>query len=238
MLAAESKLVAVKCRCKSQFCKDCAMSHCVMWRERLREHLGHWKSCIMFTLSLDRTGNLPKSAIADSILNGKALPYCCPESGLEFVQRRRSIPKLIAKLEKSGALKSREYTVTLEFHKSGWPHWHVLVDSKFVCKHELQRAWKLGVCWFSKPKGFESTEHAINYATKYVVKTTDPDDDDDNREEFVFPEWVMDKKTNLRRFSASRELSKRWSRGGRRVLSDDKPTKVRITKTGREKIET
>ena len=238
MLATDSKLVAVKCRCKSQFCKDCAMSHCVMWRERLRQHLCHWKSCMMFTLSLDRSGNLENSEMAIAIAKGRPRPYDCAETGLEFVQKRRAIPKLIAKLHDSGILKSREYTVTLEFHKSGWPHWHVLVDARFVCKHKLQKAWRLGVCWFSKPKGFDSIEHAINYATKYVVKTTDPDDDDDNREEFLFPDWVMDKKTNLRRFSASRELSKRWSRGGRKNTMSDKPKKARITKTGRQKIET
>lgn len=238
MLAADSKLVVVKCRCKSQFCPDCAMSHCIMWRERLREHLKHWRDCMMFTLSLDRDGKLSTSVMSKAIASGGGKPYDCAETGLEFVQRRRAIPKLIAGLAKRGILKNREYTVTLEFHKSGWPHWHVLVDARFVCKHKLQDAWGLGVCWFSRPSGFESIEHAINYATKYVVKTTDPNDEDDDREEFLFPGWVMDKKTNLRRFSASRELSKRWSRGGRKSTMSDKPKKTRITKTGRQKIET
>ena len=208
-----------------------------MWRERLRENLKHWTDCMMFTLSLDHTGKLPTSVLSKAIAKGDEPPYDCAETGLEFVQKRRAIPKLIANLAKRGILKNREYTVTLEFHKDGWPHWHVLVDARYVCKYKLQDAWGLGVCWFSRPSGFESIEHAINYATKYVVKTTDPNDDDDDRDEFVFPGWVMDKKTNLRRFSASRELSKRWSRGGRKRTMSDKPKKTRITKTGRQKIE-
>lgn len=193
---------------------------------------------MMFTLSLDRSGKLSTSVMSREIKAGRKKPYDCAETGLEFVQKRRAIPKLIAALEKRGILKNREYTVTLEFHKSGWPHWHVLVDARFVCKHKLQEQWGLGVCWFSRPSGFESIEHAINYATKYVVKTTDPNDDEDDREEFLFPGWVMDKKTNLRRFSASRQLSKKWSRGSRKTSSKDGKKKTRITKTGRQKIET
>ena len=92
---------------------------------------------MMFTLSLDRSGKLSTSVMSREIKAGRKKPYDCAETGLEFVQKRRAIPKLIAALEKRGILKNREYTVTLEFHKSGWPHWHVLVDARFVCKHKL-----------------------------------------------------------------------------------------------------
>lgn len=194
------------------------MSHCVKWRERLRPALSHWRSVMMFTLTLDQSRH-----------DG-------PEAGLRYVQENRSIAKLIKKLKKKKIIENDEYTVTLEFHVLGWPHWHVLVEASYVCKHKLQSNWGLGHCWFSKTK-MTNVEHAINYATKYIVKTNNGADDE-KPPEFIFPDWVMDCKINLRRFSASRSLSKHWSRKFKpKIVDPDKPTRERITKTGRQKIE-
>lgn len=211
----QNQVFACKTRCKSQFCRDCALSHCVMWRERLRPAIKHWESVLMLTLTVD-----PKT------VDG-------PKDALELVQRRRAISKTIAKLKQRKILSSTEYTVTLEFHESGYPHWHVLVNASFVCKHKLQREWGLGIVWISKGD-FDDINHAINYATKYIVKTNS----DEDKDEFLFPEWVMDMKTNLRRFSASRAISKKWARKHKpRIAEVDREPRERITKTGRQKIE-
>ena len=205
----------IKCRCKSQFCKDCALAHCVAWREKLRPALSHWKSVLMLTATVD-----PKQ-------------HESPWEAMELVGKRRAVGKLIARLHKKGVLKNREFTSTLEFHKSGWPHWHLLVDSRFVCKHLLQKTWGLGHCWVSK-HDFKTVEHAINYATKYIVKTTEEEGD-----EFLFPAWCYDYKGNIRRFSTSRGLCPTRKIKNRRKYDDDTQEKrARITKTNRQKVET
>lgn len=207
-------VLGCKSRCKSQFCKDCALAHCVSWREKLRPALAHWKSVMMLTLTLDRSR------------------HESPEAGYRYVGKKRSVSELIKKLHKRKMIRSREFTTTLEFHKvekSGWPHYHVLVDSSFVDKHELQRLWGLGNCWYSKHE-FKSISHAINYATKYISKTSEDDD-----EEFWFPEWVLDFKGNMRRFSTSRGLCPSGRK--RKKKADGEKTRPRIRKTGRQRSE-
>ena len=211
------KLRLIKCRCRSQFCKDCALAHCVSWREKLRPALKHWKSVIMLTMTIDQSKH-------DS-----------PWGAMELVGRRRAVSKLVAKLHKAGTIASREFTCTLEFHKKGWPHWHVLVDSKFVCKHLLQKSWGLGHCWVSK-HDFKTVEHAVNYATKYIVKTDEETGNGEN--EFLFPAWCYDYKGNIRRFSTSRGLCPTRKIKNRSKYDDDTQEKrARVTKTNRQKID-
>jgi len=202
-----SKVFGCPSRCKSQFCEDCSLAHCVKWREKLKAALHSWNSVIMLTLTLD-----PKD-------------YSGPEEAYREVGKKRAVAELMKKLHKRGMVDTREFTLTMEFHKSGWPHYHVLVRSTFVEKHELQRLWKRGHCWVSKGD-FESVEHAINYATKYIVKTSE-------EEPFWFPEWVLDFKGNLRRFSTSRGLCPTL-RNKSKKNPDSKP-RIRIRKTARQR---
>ena len=214
MPSSKRSLVGCKTRCKSQFCQDCALAHCVKWREALRPALSCWTSVIMLTLTVDPAN------------------YETPEAAYLDVGKRRAVSKLIAKLLRRKMIRSKEFTCTIEFHKSGWPHYHVLVDSSFVEKHELQKCWGLGHCWFSRHK-FKTIAHAINYATKYISKTSK---DDEN--EFWFPDWVLDFKGNMRRFSVSREISSRI-RGGKpskRKKTDGKK-RGRVRKSGRQRSE-
>lgn len=195
---------ACKNRCVSQFCPDCSMSHCVAWREKLRDGIKHWRSVIMLTMTID-----PKQ-------------HRDPESAFRLVQQKRRVAEMIRKLHRDGVLRTKEYTLTIEFHKNGWPHYHVLVEATFVCKHKLQESWKMGVCWVSK-HDFEGINHAINYATKYIVKT-------DANDGFAFPGWVLDYDGLIRRFSTSRGLCRTRDQRNRKKNTDPKKTKRRTAR--------
>lgn len=193
--------------------------------------------------------------------------YADPQEAMLAVWELKRIPKMIAKLYKIASykttksiktkraiekhaerlqmrkrckLRSREYTSTLEFHKpekGGWPHWHVLVDCPFLCKHLLQETWGLGNCWVSKHE-FANVSHAINYATKYIVKTDAETGDEDDEDGFLFPEWVYDYKGNIRRFSCSRGLCPTRKIKNRAKYDDpNKSVRSRVTKTGRQKVD-
>lgn len=156
------------------------MVHCVRWREKLRKGIGHWKNVMMLTMTLDP---------AD---------YDGPEDAYRTIAKKRSVAEMIKELHRRGLIKSREYTLTTEFHKNGWPHYHVLIQANFLCKHKLQEVWHKGHCWYSK-HDFDDVSHAINYATKYISKG-------DGDEPLSFPDWVLDYNGVIRRFATSRGL--------------------------------
>jgi len=66
----------------------------------------------------------------------------------------------------------------LEFHESGWPHWHVLIDlsahngwiayDKLV--HFWLHKWQIGCVNIKDEMNDISPAHAVNYITKYLLK--------------------------------------------------------------------
>ena len=188
------------------------MSHCVEWREKLRPALKCWEGVMMLTLTVN-----PKK-------------FDGPQQAYELIQRKRSVSELMKKLENRRWVMSRRFVVVIEFHQNkahrGWPHWHLLVESRFVPKHGLQKLWRHGNCWFSKAD-FVDASHAVNYVTKYITKTSEDEDD-----EFWFPDWVLDFKGNFRRFSTSRGLVPSKKKG--RSVSKGGS---RIRRTGRQRAE-
>lgn len=175
-----TRFYAAKCKCRSQFCSDCSLAHCVSWREKLRPVLRDWYGVSMLTLTVDPS------------------KFTDPESAYREVQRKRSVAEMVRRLEREDWVRSRKFCYALEFHKpenGGWPHYHVLVESRFVPHGELKKSWKHGHVWVTATRGKMSSDHAVNYATKYVAKAPEG-----------FPDWVLDFKGNLRRFSVSRGL--------------------------------
>jgi hypothetical protein len=104
-------------------------------------------------------------------------------------------------------LHSGSYVCFFEPHKSGWPHWHLLLDATFVDIEVLRHVWNS----FGKRHGKEGTGHvfftdqkaewtqamAINYITKYLTK----------RPEGGWPDWVLESRKRLRRLWASQDVN-------------------------------
>lgn len=176
-------VIAVACRCKSQFCEGCAWRNMIKWRSRLDGACEHWPAVMMLTLTVDQNR------------------YDGPEDAFRRIQKGRKVAKFICKMNELRHLRTREYTLTIEFHENGWPHYHILVPETYVDKYKMDKVWGIGHTHFSKQEKFQSVKHALNYVTKYVSKTDDEDG-------FSFPDWVMEYKGQIRRFSTSRGLVK------------------------------
>jgi len=198
--ASYPKLALSPCRCTSQFCDRCALPHAIKWRERLRPALKKWQAVSMLTLTLD-----------PSKFDG-------PEQAFREVGKKRWVAECIRKLNRKNLLKSTSWVYALEFHKSGWPHWHVLVETPFIDKHKLQAAWARGNCWVSRSRGFKNSNHAVHYVTKYAIKS-----------DAGFPEWVLNYKGKLRRLSTSRGLCPAEPRPAPKYAS--KPRSKQIVRT-------
>lgn len=99
------------------------------------------------------------------------------------------------------------YCVKLEFHESGWVHYHVIIlTRRFLPKELLAELWGLG--WVQVKRITNSDFH---YLLKYVTK---PDE---------LPEWVKARK-RLRVFQTTAGFLKAGAKAGLREESD-KPGK-------------
>lgn len=113
--------------------------------------------------------------------------YSSPEEAWQDVTESGSIARTWRKVG------CRYWVWVLEWHKSGWPHWHVLVwepvKRMYLNKADVERHWGHGVVWYTcRHRGSDGQYllnpkpliWAVRYLTKYLTKSTDQ-----------VPEWVL-----------------------------------------------
>jgi hypothetical protein len=189
--------------CKSIWCDHCGPVIGRKLRARLLDRVKGWKSPMMLTLTVDPT----------LFLGG-------PQEAWQYVQDHRAIGNLVKWLWRSGYLLRRDYFCGLEFQgndKGGWPHWHLLVDAKFVPFEKLGAAWgrnrsadmgpvqegrpAFGFVSYTAGGGGSDASKAVNYATKYLCKPP--------RE--GLPPWVKSYTGRVHRYSTSHGF---WGKPG------------------------
>ncbi|RMH61028.1 MAG: hypothetical protein D6685_09785, partial [Bacteroidetes bacterium] len=190
----------VGCGCRRHLCKRCG--RVLGWKVRAsmvgrlvelqREH-GTGGDVQMWTLTVDPSR------------------YESPEAAwLDVCKNRR-----IARMAK--AVGWRYWVVVLEWHKTGWPHWHLVRwepvgrGERIYTPHaEVAKAWGVGHVLYTSRKPWVRVDVAIKYATKYLVKPHgDP------------PGWALDR-ANVRMISSSRAWGPLVAQPGRwDVKADD-----------------
>lgn len=93
-----------------------------------------------------------------------------PRELYEDSRDKRHVRHFLRRLEKYlGASLRGQWLRKMEFHrdKSGWIHWHVLLDWRSRIPHEvLAKLWGFGHVWVSK-----ATKSRVAYTCKYVAKS-------------------------------------------------------------------
>lgn len=117
------KMEAIKCGCKSWFCPTCAVGQGVKFRERLMKVLETFEWVQMWTLTVD-----------PSLYESEKECYLA-------VKGQRMISELMRALKERGYLATGRFIYFVEWHKSGWPHFHLLVDSKFIPHSVVKEIW-------------------------------------------------------------------------------------------------
>ena len=124
--------------------------------------------------------------------------YASPQEAHEDITKNERIRKLA---KRRGW---EHYSWVLEWHVSGWPHWHVLVVKKDKSPDmwaEVQEQWGYHVNYrhSDQKRGTvaEKIKMFVNYTTKYLVKPS----------ESPVPDWILDSNKRIRMASSSRAWS-------------------------------
>lgn len=163
----EPRIMIRVCGCGRQVCGRCGTRLGYYARHRLMARLtalqaehGVEGDVQMWTLTVD-----PKR-------------YESPEAAWDDVREKRRIGELMR------SMKQRYWVAVLEWHESGWPHWHLLVwapVTRLYLDHaQVTARWGIGIVRYSGRNG-KPMRYAVNYVTKYITKRNPP------------PEWVMDR---------------------------------------------
>ncbi len=185
--------------CKCRTCKTCGPKLGYITREIILDKSELFKKPYLLTLTVD-----PKN-------------FNSPQDAHDYVKEKGFIRTLLTQY-----LNIKNWIWVLEFQKSGNPHWHILIDVSHLKGNKpinLERVWrlwcykwKIGGVDLSKGKTVKTSEHAIRYITKYLVKYPKEG----------FPAWFL-KMKNVRMIQSSSNV-------GNITPARDSTTKVTNTK--------
>ena len=208
------RMVFMHCRCKSRMCIGCGPRMGFVLRMRLLAVADNFRKPALLTLTVDREN------------------FGSCQAAHDFISSMGRIGLLMKRLG------VKLWVWVLEFQQKsgdGWPHWHILVDLADCPggKLDLKRAWSfwrdkwgIGGVDLQIKRRFRKPRHAINYITKYLIKSP----------KYGYPRWVLESVKAIRLVAACRKLGplvsdgwskprsesdgERKSRGRRRLLVD------------------
>jgi len=199
-------LVVKSVGCRSRFCERCCRSLGFTLRDRLIRVLSTFHSVYMVSLTVDPS----------LFRNDPLVAY-------GYLRDKRCVSEFVRELRKAGVLSSDRYFYVVEWQKdTEFPHFHLVLDAEFIPFDLLCSAWgkfrpkdagpvegnrpAFGSVQFTKKWSRGSAERAGNYVGKYLTK----------HPAHGYPDWVLDAKFRIRRFSTSRGF---W--GGFEAPRDD-----------------
>lgn len=196
------RLMVSSCGCRSWFCTRCCLSKGLKLRDEIKPVLATFKDTLMLTLTID-----PEA------FNGDA------EAAFRYVRENRCASRLMRELKRRGLLHSDRWFSVVEWQRNGFAHYHVIVDAGLIQHAVVHEVWnsygpgpgrvlgkdhlvRLGFVSCNR-QTFLTSEHAANYATKYLIKTPKND----------FPDWVTQFDGRIRRYEKSRNFDPAKSKG-------------------------
>lgn len=202
------------CGCDCWYCPRCCIAKGYRLRSELIPVLETFRGLMMVTLTID-----PEL-------------FESPKRAYLHVREKRAISRLVGAIDQAGYLFSHRYFCVVEFQQhTEQPHFHLLLDSNFVPKIQIDATWsrfrpksagpvkanrpQFGMTRFSMPNFEGGAVHAARYATKYLVKTPD----------YGYPGWVMAMGSEMRvpRYSTSRGF---WGREPKPANPNPKPREM------------
>lgn len=181
-----------QCRCRSVWCKKCAKTSPT--NDRIRERLTEmdWKRVRHVVLTVKRSIH--------------------PAAAYDYIRTYKLIPQLIRDLDLTG----QKWIWVLEFHRGGFPHWHLLVESDrgMIGKARIAEMWTLGLVWESYVKSDAHWGAIVGYhqSKGYLAGES-------KAHQLELPEWAMGR-SRVRKFGGH---VRNVPRG---TIENDSPEKV------------
>jgi len=188
-------------KCRSFFCACCCQSKAKELRRKLIKAMESWQHVYMLTLTID----------PDHFDNNA-------EAAFRYCREKRVISEMVRALVKEGHIENKQYVCVVEWQKqSGFPHWHLLVDAKYIEIRKAREIWNRNIPEWSqqrragfgnvhysktrkrkdsRKRQFDNRLHGLFYITKYLTKVP--------RE--GFPQWVMDFDGKIARYQTARGM--------------------------------
>lgn len=189
------KAVVSRTLCKCNFCPECSRTYGFNLRSRLQVAIRLFSGVQLWTLTVN-------PHLFDS-----------PLAAYARVKTKRAISRWVDDLYRKGYLYSKKYFYVMECQENGYPHWHIVLDTRHVPHAYAWKRWNIrghgvdenfGFVWFSKgvhssgKNGtFEDGFHCANYMLKYVTKPP----------KNGWPRWVTDYLGKIQRCRVSNILS-------------------------------
>lgn len=181
------KYKAIKCKCLKSWCPSCSKLTVI---KPMVEHFEPWDwRCVrLITLTINR-----------NLFEG-------PEQAFDAIQKHKAIPNLMHNLNRTAGAGIVDWVRVLEWHKDGFPHWHllVLVDKPGfngqLGGDSLRKYWRFGAV---RETYVKSAKHWKRF-TGYFAKQGYFEDKKGKKHQVELPEWAKQRKTALRRWGKKR----------------------------------
>jgi len=148
------EMVIRKCRCDSVWCPQCFKQRKVPKLYSRLDHRLDWKSTRHIVLTIDRNR------------------FESGEIAYLYVNAKKKIPQLIHNLKRTHGIQVRDYVWILEWHRDGYPHWHVFVDVTKTGSRGMIKFDKIQHYWFigNVAESYFKTEKHWNRLVGYFGK--------------------------------------------------------------------
>lgn len=190
-LQVDHEIIINKCRCDSVWCPQCFKYRKVkVLHSRINDRLD-WRSTRHLILTIDR----------HNFKDG--------EEAYLHITQKKAIPQLIHNLKRSQGITIRDYVWVLEWHKDGFPHWHVFVDVQkygregMIYFDRIQRYWMYGNVQETYFKNEKHWQRLVGYFGKhgYFEKK--------KAHQAVLPEWAKAYDRTIKR-TGSGQIKCKW----------------------------
>jgi len=182
-------VVCFKKACHCSWCASCFVKRTVPKITKIMENM-NWRAVRFITLTIDR----------EKFENG--------QEAYETVKELKGIATMIKNLIRVQKLEIKNWLWWIEWHQDGYPHWHLLVETKegrngMIGGDLLRQYWGFGAVNESFIHNQGHWWSMTGYYNKhgYFDKNKTADKDSQSN----LPEWALEYPKSIRRFGAMRQ---------------------------------
>ncbi len=167
--------------CGFWLCPECHPKMARQRRDRIREGFKDCTDVMMLSLTIDRR------------------LFETPDEAYEWVVSKKKLSRLVGELSARGQLTDRRYFAVMEPQKDGWPHFHLLLNARFIDQAVVRQILRRWVPPCQRSEAWENGDEVLGHswlnrkpihaAAEYLSKAPD----------HPAPAWILKRGGDSRR---------------------------------------